>query len=142
MGCYRACVRQCLEEIGTAMFEFYTNERITFFHDRGELFSAAYDAFIDVKENPDDRYSKCREYFVTFAPMGWENCTPLQPADMIAYDMFKLLDAQLHTSHESVRRSLQKLVGNEVPLVAGYTKMEELLTIYDEGRGDFPPRQA
>ena len=30
-----------------------------------------------------------RNSFTTFAPAGWENCIPLQPTDLVAYENFK-----------------------------------------------------
>jgi hypothetical protein len=138
--CYRMCVRQCLEEIGLAMNEFYTNEKITFFHERGDLFTAAQDAFFDVtSDDGASRFKHCREYFVTFAPMGWENCTPLQPADMIAYDVFRLCDRRLQGSGGYVRRSLEEITGSKVPIVAGYTKMDSLLKMYRESQSTSNP---
>jgi hypothetical protein len=32
------------------------------------------------------------ERFTTIAPMGWEDCVPLQPADLIAYENFKIVE--------------------------------------------------
>lgn len=33
-----------------------------------------------------------RRYFTTLAPMGWEDCTPLQTADLMAYESMKFAD--------------------------------------------------
>lgn len=49
-----------------------------------------------------------KRHFSTIAPLGWENCIPLQPADMIAYETFKEAERQL--SGRKRRKSLEFLM--------------------------------
>jgi hypothetical protein len=42
----------------------------------------------------DDEGFDHRRRFATIAPMGWEDCVPLQPADFIAYENFKIIERQ------------------------------------------------
>jgi len=126
--CYRLCVGECLKEIGRVMEKCYPKERITFFHDRGDLTNAAAAAFNDVMDR-----QECKGRFVTMAPMGWEDCIPLQSADMIAHDLFKLMDKRL-LGAEQIRRSLRRIVGAETPIVAGCLKpgaFQQMKTWYD-----------
>lgn len=118
--CYFICVTQCLKEIGLVMREFHTQDRITFFHDRGDFVSTAIRAFD--AEISDNEIS--RERFVTMAPMGWENCIPLQPADMIAHDLLHRLRNHL-VGRDIVRKSLARIVGNQTPISAGAVGCED-----------------
>lgn len=115
--CYRMCVYECLREIGRVMQEVYPNQRITFIHDRGEFAAYAQEAFEDLVS----RDPVCRAHFVTMAPMGWEICIPLQPADMVAYDLMRQIDKRL-LGVDEIRRSLQRIVGMNTPIVAGGLK--------------------
>jgi hypothetical protein len=124
---YGFCVRHCLNEIGRVMYEYWPDENITFIHDHGQstkarhsLFKPAQQAFLDAKEDPDpDPWIR---QFVSFAPMSWQNCLPLQPADMIAYDAFKVIDKRLHVDENAIRRSLEAIHGKDTQMVVGYIK--------------------
>jgi hypothetical protein len=49
-----------------------------------------------------------KEHFSTIAPLGWEHCIPLQPADMIAYETFK--EAERQMTGRKRRKSLEFLM--------------------------------
>jgi hypothetical protein len=111
--CYTLCAIDCLKGIGQAMEQYYPSERITFIHDRGDLAVAAQQAFEAVRE----KYPQ----FVGLMPGGWEDFIPLQPADMVAYDLFKRISKR-YTGVDQVRRSLQRLVAQGTPIIAGHLK--------------------
>jgi hypothetical protein len=68
----------------------YAAERISLIHDRTSRHdSVLLDAFNAMK---DDESFKHRNRFTTIAPMGWEDCILLQPADLIAYENFKIIE--------------------------------------------------
>jgi hypothetical protein len=46
--------------------------------------------------------------FTTIAPFGWEDCVPLQPADLVAYENFK--DAMRKVAPRDRRKALEVLV--------------------------------
>jgi hypothetical protein len=46
--------------------------------------------------------------FTTIAPMGWEDCVALQPADLIAYENFKEGYRLLPTGRPRERRKILK----------------------------------
>jgi len=49
-----------------------------------------------------------REMFSTIAPLGWQDCIPLQAADLIAYENFKESERQL--TGRARRKSLAVLL--------------------------------
>jgi hypothetical protein len=55
-----------------------------------------------------DSTFKGKEHFSTIAPLGWEHCISLQPADMIAYETFKEAERQL--TGRKRRKSLEFLM--------------------------------
>jgi len=59
----------------------------------------------------DDQTFAEREQFRTIAPLSWETCTALQPADLIAYETFK--DAQRAFSGRIRRKSLEFLLSTD-----------------------------
>jgi hypothetical protein len=76
------------------------------------------------------RYS---ELFTTIAPMRWQDCVALQPADMIAFDTFKLLDCNIHRpSVARLRKSLEALMGNGVQIFPRFWGERELTHLYEE----------
>jgi hypothetical protein len=66
--------------------ERYLEDRILLIHDRSDYDAVLLDAFNQMKN---DETLVHHERFTTIAPMGWEDCVPLQPADMLAYGNFR-----------------------------------------------------
>lgn len=56
----------------------------------------------------DDETFAGREHFVSITPMGWENCIPLQVADLLAYENFK--DSTGKMAGRPRRKSFQSLL--------------------------------
>jgi hypothetical protein len=52
-------------------------------------------------------WCKHRNRFTTIAPKGWEDCVLLQPADLIAYENFKIIERN-HASQQ--RRRIVELL--------------------------------
>ncbi len=78
--------------IGERIFEDkrYVGDRLSIIHDRTTGYdSVLLDAFNAMK---DDQTFKYRDHFTTLAPKGWQDCLLLQPADLIAYENFKLIE--------------------------------------------------
>jgi len=67
----------------------YADDRIALIHDRSEYDAILLEAFNHLKS---DETLPNRERFTTITSMGWEDCVPLQPADMIAYSNFKTVE--------------------------------------------------
>ncbi len=112
---YAICALECFRNIAQMMQTYRPGERVTFMHDSGPLFAPALRAFSQVKHDGADQ-------FVTLAPMDWRDCSMLQPADMVAYDSFKVINRRLHDDPLAVRKSLEELVGRKTPIICGYLK--------------------
>jgi hypothetical protein len=69
----------------------YLKDRIAMIHDRGAYDAVLLEAFNHVKK---DETLINHDRFTTISPMGWEDCIPLQPADLIAYGNFKVVERE------------------------------------------------
>jgi hypothetical protein len=83
---YWLLLRFIMLQIGEGMSADLPTEKITLFHDRCNYDGVLFSAFNSLIKDPTFEYRNC---FTTIAPMGWEDCIPLQPADLIAYENFK-----------------------------------------------------
>jgi len=126
---YRTCMVRCLELVGEQMSESWPSERVTVFHDHGKFNGAAQSAFTAIKRHA----SPYRDYFVTMAPRCWQDSIALQPADLIAYEMFKAIQSQIHAKgklvEQNMRKSLRALMGRKVPLFVRYVGPEMFRTM-------------
>jgi hypothetical protein len=107
---YVILLNHLMIEIGdrmTARKEFATNDRIALIHDRCEYDAALLEMFEHVKTDPSFKYG---QYFTTIAPMGWEECVPLQPADLLAYENFKEAEREIVTKKRNRRKTLELLL--------------------------------
>ncbi len=67
----------------------YIDDRIALIHDRGSYDTVLLEAFSNLRN---DETLMHRDRFTTIEPMGWEECIPLQPADLIAFCNFKTIE--------------------------------------------------
>jgi len=111
---YSVAASRCLRDIGEVMRDYYSDERITCFHDSGKMFDAALLAFRHEQKT-------CGQ-FISFAPIDWQDCPLLQPADMVAFDAFKVTNQRLHGNPDFQRRSLESLVARTNPIFLGHFK--------------------
>jgi hypothetical protein len=81
---------------------------IALIHDRCPYDGCMAEAFNQMLDDPGFTYRKC---FSTLAPMGWEHCIPLQPADLIAYENFK--DACRQIFPRRRRKSLDLVIESD-----------------------------
>ena len=77
-------------------------------HDRGNYDAAMLEAF---NQMLGDENFKCQHRFTTLAPMGWEHCVALQPADLFAYEAFKEAERQYKALPHNPRYSLLRCFG-------------------------------
>jgi hypothetical protein len=75
------------------------------FHERCSYDFAYLEGFNQMMNDPT---FDCKELFSTIAPLGWEDCIALQPADVIAYEAFK--DVLRKFNHKDRRPSLECLL--------------------------------
>lgn len=92
--------------------------RVAIIHDRAPGYDGVIvDAFNMMLSDPSVPHYK--ELFTTIAPMRWEDCVPLQPADMIAYEGFKAIDSEMNSTAK-MRKSMEALLGNGVRIMVRY----------------------
>lgn len=110
-ACYRDLVKFAMLEItaqiadAKQILHSIRPIRYLLFHERcshDSLYRAAFKTMMD------DPTFKGKEHFSTIAPLGWEDCIPLQPADMIAYETFK--EAERQFTGRGRRKSLEFLM--------------------------------
>jgi hypothetical protein len=107
---YRTCMILNLIMLAETMRRAFPNEQVAVICDRGPYNSAALSAFESFRQGKTPNKGD----IVTVAPMGWEDCTALQSADLIAYEGRKLIKSGIK-DEAHFRRSLQRIVsGNMV----------------------------
>jgi len=75
---------------------------ISLIHDRSEYDSVLLDAFNILAK--DENYFAAAKRFCSIAPMSWEQCIPLQQADLLAYENYK--ESRRSVSLRDRRKSL------------------------------------
>ena len=112
-GAYLVSVRAIIELLGQDFYRLSKirgddSVRITLFHDRtsnGKYDPVILRAFNQVVLST---WFKFREYFTTIAPMPWERCIALQPADLVAFEACK--EAEARAEPAPSRKSFLALV--------------------------------
>lgn len=83
--------------------------KVTLFHDRtggdGKYDPTILRAFNTQMNGSGFRY---KDSFTTIAPLSWQDCVPLQPADLVAFESFKEAEAKLEARKQ--RKSFQALI--------------------------------
>lgn len=87
---YALLLKVLMDEIGDAFSEANRGDisriKIALIHDRGNYNGVLQEAFQSQLADPTFKYATL---FSTLAPMGWEDCLPLQLADFLASEDFK-----------------------------------------------------
>jgi Protein of unknown function (DUF3800) len=109
--CYSICVHECLKEVERVARVHYPDETINVVHDRGGFADAAVRAVNNLMGNKNSQLA-------TVSLTSWDQCVPLQCADMVAYDVFKSMGKRFSGSEE-IRKSLAAIVAKGVPIVVG-----------------------
>ncbi len=78
---------------------------IAFFYERNAYGGVLTNTFNNAKD--DITFSE-RNCFKTIVPVGWEDCTPIQPADLMAYDTMK--DAKQQMAGKPQRKTIEFLL--------------------------------
>jgi hypothetical protein len=79
--------------------------RIAFIHDRSDRDGDMLAAFNQMKN---DESFEGRDHFTTIASMSWEDCIPLQAADLVAYETFR--DSKNLAASKPRRKSMESLL--------------------------------
>jgi hypothetical protein len=88
-GAYQVLLQYLMLELGATIDQNAPNSGVTLplIHDRTKHYDEIIQkSFFELKDDRGFRYS---QYFTTIAPMCWQQCVALQPADMIAYESRK-----------------------------------------------------
>ncbi len=94
-------------EIGDFTLRRERHAVLSLIHDRCDYNTALSLMFTAMLDDPGFPY---RQRFTTLAPMGWEECPLLQPADLMAYENFKESQRLVHRAQHARRRSLDRLI--------------------------------
>lgn len=86
----------------------YSRDRIALIHERSDYDGVLVEAFNQMKNDDTFQY---RDRFTTIASMGWEDCIPLQLADLLAYENFR--EAKGRSAKRKRRKSLESLLDVE-----------------------------
>ena len=107
--CYGLLLKYLMIEIGNNILAREKDQLVCIIHDRAkgynQLLLESFDSMVN-----DDTF-RYRERFSSIAPMSWEHCIPLQPADVLAYENFKEVERQPHIRKR--RKSLEALLDLE-----------------------------
>jgi hypothetical protein len=128
---YLCCFKHCIA-MAAQLLDLPPEDKIAVIIDRNPEELEAVKLFYKIKDDSNVPY---RHRLASCIPGGWEDYTPLQPADMIAYDTFKLLhDKHVRDKHEW-RKSL-KAIYDSKPLFGKYFDREcfESISKKIEGR--------
>jgi hypothetical protein len=127
-------------QVGSVMDQRFPRDKVTVYYDRskqfGRIATEAFDRFME-----DESAKSVSKYFISMAPMGWEDCIALQPADLIAYEGMKRVDGSLRGNDE-IRKSLRALLNNNrMPIwIEHFTEqnVDDLMTIRENQRSGRP----
>lgn len=82
--------------------------QVALFHERGNYNATLQRAFDSERK----RNAACKQLFLSLTPMGWEDCIPLQPADMLAYETCKEVERD-KALRPNMRKALAAIIGHE-----------------------------
>jgi hypothetical protein len=83
----------------------WTTDRLAFVHDRGAYDAVLAEAFGHMKN---DGSLLHHERFTTITAMGWQDCVPLQAADLLAYENFRCVERE--TAGYKRRKALELIL--------------------------------
>ena len=112
-------------EIGVHQGKLGLTGKVSLIYERCDYGESLLRGFNTMMDDPTFSYPR---FFTTIAPMGWENCIPLQPADMVAYELFR--DTKRRALSRDMNQSLLALV--QMPtfqLISKLIKKEHLIKL-------------
>lgn len=126
---YRLCMMTCLKLVLDTIHRSpqLAGEKVAVVYEHGKFNSAGQSAFDSTKDSP--KFPN-RDDLLTMAPMDWQNCALLQPADLIAYEGFKLVDRRPESVRE-FRKSLQRIIGTRLTVRAHLIRREGLVQMME-----------
>ena len=123
---YLGFITQLLEISMRMQLRFPGNQVSVFYDQSKELGPVAQTAYSQFLEDPSTR--KVADCFVTCTPMKWQDCIPLQPADLIAYEGMKRIGGRI-VGNDALRRALQAMLGKKTEIQIGYFEDQAFTTL-------------
>lgn len=123
---YPACLQTCMEVIAKKTVLLPAGERVSIIADRSRFAAKGmkvFDMMTSKREIVGARFKS-----ITFA--SWEDFTPLQCADLMAYEAFKMLRRQ-EVERERPERKSYAVLSSGLPILGGYFDRESLLQLRD-----------
>ncbi len=105
---YNILIQVMMIEIGRNGIRLSLNEKISLIYERSDYGESLLRGFNKMKDDPTFRY---QDRYTTLAPMGWEDCAPLQIADLVAYELFR--DMKRRKKGRAMNLSLAALVSKD-----------------------------
>lgn len=138
---YDLLLKFLMIQIGKGITAEAHDYTVTLFHERCNCDGVLADSFGYMMNDPTFGY---KDVFTTIAPMGWERCVPLQPADLVAYENFKegrrLLPKPEEDAHRQRRIIFSELVSLEsfVPHLKQISRenIRELRRIHEQRKNE------
>jgi hypothetical protein len=100
---YSILIKFLISSIGHDQGALDPQGKITLFHDRCDYDGVILQAFNQMVNDPAFAH---RSYFTTIAPLAWEDCIALQPADLVAYEVFKETERRLTKPQRETSKAL------------------------------------
>jgi len=122
---YLCCFKHCIAMAAQLTSPMPQEDKFAVVIDRNPEENDAVRLFYQIK---DDSTVPYRHRLATCVPGGWEDFIPLQAADMIAYDTFKLLDDTHVHGKNKWRKSLEALYAS-TPLRGKFFDKDSLESI-------------
>jgi hypothetical protein len=114
--------------------------KITLFHDRCDYDAVILQSFNQLVRDPAFAH---RAYFKSIAPLSWEDSIALQPADLVAYEVFKETERRLTKPEKQTSKALLGLLDLPAFGIRSRTLDRDILfeikaTLYRDG---LPPKE-
>jgi hypothetical protein len=114
--------------------------KITLFHDRCDYDAVILQSFNQLVKDPTFAHGA---YFRSITPLSWEESIALQPADLVAYEVFKETEKRLTKPERDASKALLGLLdlpafGIRSRTLDRNTLFEIKATLYRDG---FPPKE-
>lgn len=122
---YILLLKFILFEVSQLLAKHFPGVPVSFIHDRCRFDTQVLKAFNDFIS---DDAVKNRDQFLTIAPMSWEHCILLQPADLLAYESFR----EVKAGKQKLRKPLELLVAAKGFSGSGRTFQRQTLSLIQQ----------
>jgi hypothetical protein len=100
---YSILTKLLISSIGHDQGALDPTGKITLFHDHCDYDNTILQSFKQMTEDPAFAH---RQYFTSISSLSWEDCIALQPADLVAYEVFKETERRLTKPERGTSKAL------------------------------------